>query len=215
MLTLVREMSAPGPSAGATYRYPLHEVTGDGSWFGTCPGSLSDVNTPGALVDELLRQTESFYRQQAERREKQRLIDAMRGPSGEQPQHSKAPRPHGDGMGWFRESDPPPHEDELAARRARRAATQTKEGGSAVATVAEVRAAIDAANVLLAEAQLAVNATVQNKLGEAETKLKWVQQGSVDPLGVPQVGAAIALTQDIAALISLAIEQNQNYTGTL
>lgn len=212
---LVREMSAPGPTAGAIYRVPRHDVVGDGSWYGGCPASLADADNLGPMRDELLRQTETFYRRQAERREKQKLADALRGPSGEQPQHSKTPRPTADGAGWFHALGSRPGEvkDELAARRARKGTIT--EGGSSVATVAEVRAAIDRANVLLAEAQLAVNATVQNKLGEAEALLKFVQQGSVDPLGAPQVSAAVALSQDIAALITLAIEQNQNYTATL
>jgi hypothetical protein len=85
-----------------------------------------------------------------------------------------------------------------------------------VATVPEVRAAIDRANHLIAEAQGALNTQVAGKLGEAKVLLDWIRQTSVDPLGVPQVAAAIELCeQQVAPLCTLAIEQNLTYRGSL
>jgi hypothetical protein len=81
-----------------------------------------------------------------------------------------------------------------------------------VATVPEVRAAIDAANELIAEAQGALTTIVSAKLAEAKVKIDWIRQSSVDPLGAPQLGAAIELCeQQVAPLCSSAIESNLTY----
>lgn len=85
-----------------------------------------------------------------------------------------------------------------------------------MATVREVRAAIDEANELIAEAQGALNTIVAGKLAEALVKVQFVQRTSVDPLGVPQLVAAIGmLEQQVAPLCSSAIESNTTYRGTL
>ena len=80
-----------------------------------------------------------------------------------------------------------------------------------MATVAEVRQAIATANTLIAEAQAAVNTIVAAKIGEAQTQVAWVQQTSVDPLGLPPLNAALELTEQIAALCHAAIEANETY----
>jgi hypothetical protein len=85
-----------------------------------------------------------------------------------------------------------------------------------MATVPEVRAAIDAANNLIAEAQAALTTTVSAKLAEAKVMIDWIRQTSVDPLGSPQLATAIELCeQQVAPLCSSAIESNTTYRGTL
>lgn len=85
-----------------------------------------------------------------------------------------------------------------------------------MATVREVRAAIDAANELIAEAQGALNTVVAGKLAEAKVKIDFVRQTSVDPLGAPQLAAAIELLeQQVAPLCSSAIESNMTYKAGL
>lgn len=85
-----------------------------------------------------------------------------------------------------------------------------------MATVPEVRAAIDRANLLIAEAQSALNVGVTGKLSEAKVLVDWIRETSIDPLGAPQLGAAIELCeQQVAPLCASAIESNTTYRSTL
>jgi hypothetical protein len=84
-----------------------------------------------------------------------------------------------------------------------------------VATVSEVRAALSRANHLIAEAQSGVQ-QVAGKLGEAKVLIDWIRETSVDTLGAPQIGAALEMCeQQVAPLLTIAIEQNSNYGATL
>lgn len=85
-----------------------------------------------------------------------------------------------------------------------------------MATVNEVRAAIDRANVMIEEARGALNTTVVGKLAEAKVLIDWIRETSIDPLGAPQLAAAIeTCEQQVAPLCGSAIESNLTYRSGL
>lgn len=73
-----------------------------------------------------------------------------------------------------------------------------------------------AANHSIAEAQAAATTIVSLKLAEARVRLDYVRQTSIDPLGVPQLTAAIdMIEQQVVPLCGSAIESNTTYMSTL
>lgn len=83
-----------------------------------------------------------------------------------------------------------------------------------MASAGDVKAAIAQAKLSLAEAQELSRAT-NEKLNEALVKINWIRQTSVDPMGAPEIQAAIEACDLILPLCNAAIENAETYAGTL
>lgn len=222
-IQLTIEQATPGDDETTVKRVPPH-LTEPDSWFGFCPASLCHYPlTPREI--EMLRGQERTHEHMAATREPSPRVGGE-----EAPPHSRAPKPTKDPY-WFRPStgDPTaernggqnvrPHPGAVGPRAAHRPEPlrylpDTGPKGGNVASVAEVRAAIDSANESAAQAQEAARAAA-GVLAEAQALVNWVRATSVDPLGGPQFTRASELFDQIHALIAQGIEANNAYKATL
>jgi hypothetical protein len=211
-LTTVPERQRHDPHP--LHRIPPHETMGR-EWFGQCPASLMAYP-----VDRLGRNALQQQEQVLLNIENQRDIDAT---ASDAEQHDRPPveadrRPHPDREPPFMFRPGPGSDPKVTGPRAfPRLPVEYLPGtdmGGSMASVAEVRAAIDQANALIAEAQAQAQAT-SGKLAEARTLINWIRQTTVDPLGLPQVSSAVEKADEIGQLCNLAIEANTTYGGTL
>jgi hypothetical protein len=93
--------------------------------------------------------------------------------------------------------------------------TTTSTGGTTgVSSVEEVRAAISAAGEVCTQVSSSLSG-LASEAGTALATLNTVRETSVDPLGAPQVAAAIERIEEANALLLQAIEIGNIYKGTL
>jgi hypothetical protein len=235
---MVAERQA-APSLGALRRVPQHPLGGHET-FGLCPASLLLVPLSDYDAAQLEEQAQAIERMLAERDRPDSPFPPMVGKSPE-PKRPKGrdwfrqinlggggrggghqgyePMEQvllpGDAPSGLTPSLPtqPPAGDAPAAGPSTNAPT-TRQGGSGVASVSEVKATIQEADRILAE-QIDKLFALEGELTTAARLLNAVRQTSVDPMGLPQVRAAIEQIGEANAMLRQAIEENTTYMGTM
>lgn len=190
------------------HRIPLHDLDGHGP-MGSCPASLM-AHPPGAAERRHLTEAEGrLLRIEADRELSHINPDDPRPPAAE---------PAGPPSPLFRGGDgnrqTGPNDGQVGYRRLPVKYLPGNDMGGTMASAGEVRAALDHANRLIAGAQSAANAAA-GELSQAEQMIDWIRRGGNEPLGGPQVAAAIDKFAEITTLLHAAIEANQTYGADL
>lgn len=189
---------------------PNH-VTTPGSWFGQCPASLMR-HPPSMQAEELLAQQAAIYDRLALAHERANH-PAGKGGVGE---HIRQPHPTPD-RGWFRWNLGGSSGQPLVAGPKLEPVSvppSTSTGGNSMANVAEVVAAIEAANEVIADAQVLAKQAAE-KFREAGQQLAAIQSTTGAALGAGQVNAAIENAETAYVLAHGAIETNNEYRVNL
>lgn len=184
-----------------------HDLDPD-SWFGLCPASGQEYPASGRLTELLQVAEVTLLEMRAER-----ALAAAQHEHGIAP--ARPPRERSGSPRWFRNSEQGDPRDRGPSARPKLTVVPVPDTqGRAMPSTADVKAAVDAANVQIAEGmELARQA--QERMEIAKVKLMWVREMTVDTLGVPQVSAAVEQLETAQQLARIAIENNQTYTGNL
>lgn len=196
----------PGNDRVSRAILPSHELVPDGE-YGTCPGSLMTIPVNADTAATLRGCEASYARWKAGRKPAERKAPA--GPAWE---HSKTPHPSAD-RGWFESPSVTTGRPPLG-RLPVTEENKIERGGASLASTAEVRAAIDQANVLAAEAQGMAQAAA-GKFAEAHALIEWVRGSTADPLGSPMLSAGMESCESATRSAHQAIEANNTYAGGL
>jgi hypothetical protein len=185
-------------------------VVGGGEWFGTCPASLMAhpiMPHERGILDDF---TGTFLAMAASR-ERTHVETADRISSSLRDQGWRKAR-------WFRSSNGDPNGGgaNAAGPRLRLVSDldDSKQKGGAMASVSEIRAALDAANQAIAEAQ-AANQACGQKLEDARAALLGLKGSTGQDLSIPMIEQAIEQQEIILQLTHAAIEHNATYGATL
>lgn len=201
-------------------RYPQHRVGGH-EWFGMCPASLMSAVAmlPGSDEYKLLAEQAAMLARMDRERRIARIQAEGVAATAPRAEHSKTPHPNEQAHQWFRGGSGGVfghgHDNGPQGYPVLRLVTDDSTSkGDAMASVSEVRAAGGRAAQLLAVAQINAHA-VSGQLAEALALLNWIREDSADPVGTPQVAAAIEDVDKVAAACGAAIEDIAAFTGRL
>lgn len=216
---VVIEQATAGDDETTLRRVPVHDLVPNPE-YGSCPASLMALPVDKAAQDNLHNASHYVALWRGDAGLPQREPGAAEPAI---PQHSKTPRPERGSDRWFRggSTGDGAHRTDLGPLGYERAPLgklpvkiENSRGGSQVASVAEVRAALDQAAELTAEGQGIAQAAMQ-KFTEAAALINWVRQTSVDPIGIHELTIAADKCQDAFERANVAIEQNRTYASTL
>lgn len=209
---LIVEQAEPGDDESTVQRVRAHTLTPD-TWYGYCPASLTLYPTPARDLQEF---NSAIFRHKNMRDDRDRR-DAERDAVPLAPEPPKKSRPPNT---WFRAGstgdNPKGDQGPKGFRRLLPGFLPgtTEQRGGAVASVAEVRAAISQAQQMLAEGQeLARQAG--GKMAEGEALLRFVADTSADPVGVPMADHAREYCERAATAAHKAIDAAGTYASTL
>lgn len=191
----------------------LHAVGGD-EWFGTCPASLMAYPIMAHERSVLDDFTGTFLAMSSKRE------GHADNPAERQPDRDGAGDPDAAWRKarWFRSSNGDPNSGGANAAGPRLRLVpehdESKQKGGAMASVSEIRAALDAANQAIAEAQ-AANQACGQKLEDARAALLGLKGSTGEDLSIPMIEQAIEQQEIILQLTHAAIEHNATYGATL
>lgn len=221
-ITMVPEREAPGADPRALVRVPQHRLGGHEE-FGLCPASLLAYPISDYDATELETMAVAIERMISDRvRSKAEARDVEQGGNP-----SNGDRPGTDR--WFRNSDgdpngggqnsgphaeqqllPPKSPNRLPPGILRPGPLQPPPGGFAVTSVEGVKRIITRAGEVLAEASAELFIT-EGRASEAAELLNLVRDTSSDPMGAPEVMAAIEKIGEANELLRQAIEIGVTY----
>lgn len=224
-VAMVAERAAPGPSPDAVVRVPQHRLGGHED-LGLCPASLLLVPLSDYDAEQLATQAAAIGR----------LIEDRAPRPVDEP--VPTPQPESDPR-WFRSSGwgdirqsgyqgydqmpqvllPPtgPEREPLrivGPQAAAPSATTSTGGSAGVSSVQEVRAAVSAAGQVCAQVVDGLFA-LEGEAGTALAALNTIRETSIDPMGAPQIMAAVEKIGEAAALLREAIEVGVTYKAGL
>lgn len=224
------ELIGPGDPNDPRWTVPSHH-TEPGSWFGPCPGSLLSYPLNNASRELLAQQAAIYDRmyRDYEQRDERTHTPPERGrarpqlttngaPEAGPGRHTHEPVPDEDPR-WFTGTptygavtggDPGP----VQGRPVLRLVPDQPAGGSDVTNVAEIKAAIAAANMAIAEAQAAAAAAME-RFDEAIAQVSVVRDICTDTLSIDELGAAKEACETASQLGAAAIDINATYGGGL
>jgi hypothetical protein len=218
-VNLIIEQATPGDDESTVQRVQIHDLQPD-TWFGRCPASLTIYPTS---VDNLKEFSRDIYRHKNMKDDHDRqdreaasvpCMGEVNGP-GAPPADAR----------WFksRTGDNPRVEQGVKGFKRlllgvyaepQRIHPGASRGG-AVASVAEVKAAIQQATERLAEAQEAIR-VAGGIMAEGAALLQWVAQtAAVDSLGVQLVNRAQEDADAAQRLLAGAIDEARAYGGSM
>jgi hypothetical protein len=191
---------------------PAHPTLPD-TWFGECPasGMAWPISEPESAT---LREQRGVHSAAFDAR----INDSARREHLLTPKPTKNPK-------WFQNSDGDPKIPGHAVTTPRLRLVPDPEPeperpklslvkGGKLASVAEVRAAIDVANDNAERAAAKIAAAIQ-ETADALTQINYVRATSVDPLGGPMIETALEKLDEAIGNLSAAIEANNTYRSTL
>ncbi len=222
---MVAEKAAPGPAPEALRRVPQHQLGGHEE-LGLCPASLMLVPLSRYDHEQLDQQHAAIQRLLGDREKAARSLDPtttgsqppgplVQGPEPYRP--GRAPRPD-DNPQWFKpnKGSSPRHHPPLQGFPPLTLVPTSgpyPPGGSPVPTAGEVRATLNRALQLIAEAQTEISTGPEDKLAQALQLLNFAKQGSDATLGTPQVLAALDKLTEASDNCRSAIEDVATYMG--
>lgn len=212
---LVVEQAVAGDDEGILQRVPQHQ-TGGHEEFGLCPASLMLVPLDVHSRVQLDEQAVALLRILRDRSAAAAAEPATPGDHG-QPEHQLTPHPTNRPNGWFTQheggSGVPHQPPGRVPFRALPADGSKTIGGQSVTSIEEVKAMLERAGVLTAEAKDAVF-IAEGKGADALQLVNFVRTQSVDPIGAPDLVEAIRLMNDAGTALQRAIEANVTYRGS-
>lgn len=208
---LIVEQERPGDDESIVQRVKAHHLQPD-SWYGYCPASLTLYPTS---VPDLKAFAADIFRLASMRKDidRQTREASARPPMGDVNGPRRAPAPDT----WFRSHTGDNPRGERGPRGFARMllgqlplTEQNKSKGGAVASVGEVKAAIEQGCAALAEGMQMLQAA-EGKIAEGEALLRWVGSNVTETLGAPQAALAIEQCTDAGRNLHSAIEEARAY----
>jgi hypothetical protein len=200
------EQAVASDDEGTIQRVPQHQ-TGGHEDFGLCPASLMVVPLDTYSSEQLDEQAVALLRIVRDRKAAAAQNEPASGGDNGQPEHPSTPHPDPrKASNWFENSVRPP-------LRLLPADGSNTTGGQSVASIEEIKAALERAGQLAAEAKDAVF-VAEGKAAEALQLVNFIRDTSVDPIGAPQLLEAIRLMLEAGTQLQLAIEANTTYRST-
>lgn len=210
-LVHVRALSLDQPAYNMIRQHQVEPST----WYGTCPASL--MTHPLMPHEEtLLAEQDGAYRAMLASYAPPERTESPADPEPERPpgfwRNSVAP-PGGGTPGYtgrpiltlIQPNDPPPGPP---------AAPRTTQGGGAMASVAEIRGALNAANTSIAEGQAATQAALQ-RFTDARVQLTAVQGMTSRELSIPEIDHMVEMLEGVMSASTNAIEVNATFGASL
>ena len=201
----------PGDDELTSQHVPQHDLTPN-QQYGMCPASLMTLPLSIEARRTLAEAEDSAVRFRIS-------LDVISRPAPlGAPPHSKAPDPSRGSDRWFRAGatgdNPRGEHGPLGYQRSPLGYTPGRDEGGSMASVADVKAALQNAQRLAAEAQELTQGALF-KFMEAHAVASWVRQTSVDPIGTAALTAAMERLQEAMTLAAQAIDEQGTYGASL